>query len=223
MMQGGFPVDLILFAMVAAFLVLRLRSVLGRRTGFERPPQDVRPAGYEPRANKPAQDDAAMPAAAQGGHGLPDPNSALGRELARIVAADPAFDPRRFLDGAQGAFRMIVKAFAGGDRATLKSLLSEDTYAGFEQAITSREQLGEVQSTEIRAVQEVSIDATTLNGSVADVTVRFVTDQVNLTTGRTGEVTHGSDAVTELTDLWTFQRDLRSTDPTWKLVATRSA
>ncbi len=226
-MQGGFPVDLILFAMIAAFLVLRLRSVLGRRTGFERPPQE-RPAGYDPRGGRTiegaAEEVAPPPAgAAKGRHGLPDPRSPVGQALGRIIGVDPDFDPNRFLDGAETAFRMIVKAFAAGDRATLKALLSDDTYAGFEQAITAREQAGETQQTEIRGVQEVAVEAADLRGTVADVTVRFVTDQVNLTTGRNGEVTHGSDAVTELTDLWTFQRDLRSTDPTWRLVATRSA
>ena len=118
---------------------------------------------------------------------------------------------------------MIIAAFAAGDRATLRALLSDDTYAGFEQAITAREQAGESQRTELRAVHEMAIEAADLRGNVAEVTVRFVTDQVNLTTGRDGEVVTGSDAVTELTDIWTFQRDLTAADPTWKLVATRSA
>jgi predicted lipid-binding transport protein (Tim44 family) len=117
---------------------------------------------------------------------------------------------------------MIVTAFAAGDRATLKPLLSEETYAGFEQAITAREQAGESQRTEIRAVTELAIEEAGLHGSLADVAVRFTSDQINLTTAQDGSVVHGSDAVTELRDLWTFQRDLRSPDPTWRLVATRS-
>ena len=140
----------------------------------------------------------------------------------RIVAADPGFDPERFLDGAEGAFRMVIQAFATGDRQTLQALLSEDTYAGFEQAISAREQAGEQQRTELRAVNELAIDAADLRGSIADVTVRFVTDQINMTIGRGGDVVAGSDAITELTDLWTFQRDLNASDPTWKLVATHS-
>jgi predicted lipid-binding transport protein (Tim44 family) len=226
-MTGGFPVDLILFAMVAAFLVLRLRSVLGRRTGFERPQQpEARPPGYDTRAT-PQNDDVAEEVPALGGPGrgprvVPDPRTPLGQTLSRIAAADASFDPSRFLDGAEGAFRMIVTAFAAGDRETLAALLSEDTYIGFEQAIAAREAAGETQRTELRAVHELAIDAAELRGSVADITVRFVTDQINMTTGRDGEVVTGSDAVTELTDLWTFQRDLGGTDPTWKLVATRS-
>ncbi|MBX6743147.1 MAG: Tim44 domain-containing protein [Acetobacteraceae bacterium] len=228
-MAGGFPVELILLAMVAAFLVLRLRSVLGRRTGFERPPQanGPRPAGFDPRGPRTIDSHAeeVTPAAAgkRAARVLPDPRTPPGQALARISAADRSFDPQRFLDGAEGAFRMIVEAFANGDRATLRALLSDDTYASFEHAIAAREQAGEQQRTEIRSVNELGIEAADLRGSIADITVRFVTDQINMTTGRNGEVVSGSDAVTELTDLWTFQRDLNSPDPTWKLVATRSA
>ena len=141
---------------------------------------------------------------------------------AAIAGADTGFDPSRFLDGAEAAFRMIVQAFAAGDRDTLRALLSDDTYAGFAKALDAREAAGERQRTELRAVNEVAIESADLRGTVADVVVRFVTDQINMTTGRDGDVVSGSDAVTELTDLWTFQRDLRSADPTWKLVATRS-
>lgn len=217
-MSGGFPVDLILFAMVAAFLVLRLRSVLGRRTGFERPAQPEAAAGPAPRAL-----DVEPPPAAQAGQArqiLPDARSPAGRALARIREADPSFDASGFLSGAEGAFRMIVEAFAAGDRETLRNLLSDDTYAGFEAAITEREQAGYRQRTEIRSVTEAAIETADLRGGTADVTVRFVSDQVNMTLDATGQIVGGADAVTELTDIWTFQRDLHSDDPTWRLVAT---
>lgn len=212
-MSGGFPLDLILFGMVAAFLVLRLRSVLGRRTGFERPPATVavpRPVEAE-----------APPAPVI--RGVPDARGPVGQALSRIRGVDPSFDPASFLGGAEGAFRMIVEGFAAGNRSLLRDLLSEETYAGFEGAITDRESRNERQRTEIREVREASIEAADLRGTVADVTVRFVSDQVNLTTDAEGKPVAGADAVTELTDVWTFQRDLRSEDPTWKLVATRSA
>ncbi|MCO6419667.1 Tim44/TimA family putative adaptor protein [Siccirubricoccus sp. KC 17139] len=226
-MGGGFPIELILFAMIAAFLVLRLRSVLGRRTGYERPPApEAGAAGYDPRGGRVLEGEAqeVWPAAPQGQakRVVPDPRTPPGQALARIAAQDRSFQPERFLEGAEGAFRMVIQAFATGDRQTLRALLSDDTYAGFEQAITAREQAGEQQRTELRAVHELAIEEADLRGSVADVTVRFVTDQINMTVGRGGEVVAGSDAITELTDLWTFQRDLTSADPTWKLVATRS-
>jgi predicted lipid-binding transport protein (Tim44 family) len=225
-MTGG-TVEIILLAMVAGFLVLRLRSVLGRRQGFERPPQaDGRPAGYDPRGARPAdglpEEAPPAPAAPSGRRTIPDRRSPVGQALSRIAGADSAFDPSRFLDGAESAFRMIVQAFAAGDRGTLRALLSDDAYAGFAKVLDAREAAGERQRTEVRAVHEVAIEAADLRGKVADVTVRFVTDQINLTTGRDGEVVSGSDAITELTDLWTFQRDLTSADPTWKLVGTGS-
>ncbi len=224
-MSGGFPVDLILFAMVAAFLVLRLRSVLGRRTGFERPRREG-PGAYDPVRNAPADAASDLPPAQLPADGtrrlVPDPRSPAGSAIERIRGVDPSFEPVGFLHGAEGAFRMIVDAFAKGDRQTLRMLLSDDTYAGFEGEIARREQAGESQRSEVRAMQEAKLEAADLRGSVADVTVRFVSDQVNLTTAKDGSVVAGAEAVTELVDIWTFQRDLRSEDPTWKLVATRS-
>jgi predicted lipid-binding transport protein (Tim44 family) len=227
-MSGGFPIDLILFAMVAAFLVLRLRSVLGRRTGYERPRREGHGA-YDPAAARsaPASDvGAELPPPAQPEatrHVLPDPRSPVGQALLRIRGVDAGFEPEGFLHGAEGAFRMIVDAFARGDRDTLRLLLNDETFAGFEGEITRRSQAGETQRSEVRAIQETRIEAADLRGTVADITVRFVSDQVNLTTDRDGGVVAGAEAVTELTDLWTFQRDLRSQDPTWKLVGTQSA
>jgi predicted lipid-binding transport protein (Tim44 family) len=228
-MSGGFPVDLILFAMVAAFLVLRLRSVLGRRTGFERPRREG-PAAYDPQAVRsgPGADVAPeLPPAQIQPDGtrrtLPDPRSPVGQALVRIRGVDPSFEPEGFLHGAEGAFRMIVEAFARGDRKTLQMLLSDDTYAGFEGEISRREQAAETQRSEVRSIQETQIEAADLRGTIADVTVRIVSDQVNLTTAKDGGVVAGAEAVTELTDIWTFQRDLRSQDPTWKLVGTQSA
>lgn len=218
-MTAGLPIDLILFAMVAAFLVLRLRGVLGRRTGFERPRQEeAAPAGPSPR-----DAEAATPPTAAATSGIPDPRSPAGQALARIRDVDAAFDPARFLGGAEGAFRMIVQAFAAGDRATLRDLLSPEAFTGFDQAIGAREQAGETQRSEIRAIHDMAIDEADLRGSIADITVRIVSDQVNLTLARDGSVSAGAEAVTEITDLWTFQRDLRVPDPTWKLVGTRPA
>jgi predicted lipid-binding transport protein (Tim44 family) len=226
-MSGGFPVDLILFAMIAAFLVLRLRSVLGRRTGFERPPREDG-KGYDPRGPRPVDNDqpqlppATVSTASQARVSVPDPRSPVGQALMRIRGVDPGFEPNAFLAGAEGAFRMIVDAFARGDRQTLRALLSDDTYAGFEGEITRREGEGETQRSEVRAMQDMAIEAADLRGTVADVTVRFVSDQVNLTTARDGSIASGAEAVTELTDVWTFQRDLKNPDPTWRLVATQS-
>ena len=217
--SGGFPIDLILFGMIAAFLVLRLRSILGKRQGFERPPEAA------PRPDLHVVDDAAPytpPPAAQD-RALPDPASPLGRTLAAMQSIDDDFAPARFLDGGEQAFRMIVTAFAAGDRTALQPLLSADTYTAFDGAIAAREAAGETQRTEIRDIQAASIEAAELRGGLASITVHFTSDQVNLTLDRDGRETAGTDAVTEIRDIWTFERDLGAPDPTWRLVAARSA
>ena len=217
---GGFPIDLILFGMIAAFLVLRLRSILGRRTGFERsaPPQ-MPTAGPAPG---PVIEGRAEPAPATK-RAVPEPASALGQTLSRMASVDRSFEPVRFLDGAEKAFRIIVTAFAGGDRKTLRNLLADDTYNAFEHAITEREAAGHVQVSEIRGMENMAIEAAELRGNQASVTVRFVSDQLSLLRDKDGHYVSGTDAVTEITDLWTFERDLASRDPTWRLVAARSA
>ncbi len=217
----GFPIDLVLFGMIAAFLVLRLRSILGRRTGFERPPQPYQP--MQPNTAAPVIDAKAEPVPQSPARAVPDPAGPVGQTLARMQAVDRKFAPAGFLDGAEKAFAMIVGAFAGGDRVALRPLLSDDTYRAFETAIAGREAAGQTQISDLRGIQSATIEAAELRGTVAQITVRFVSDQVSLTRDKDGKEVSGTDAVTELTDLWTFERDLSASDPTWRLVAARSA
>jgi predicted lipid-binding transport protein (Tim44 family) len=220
---GDFPLDLVLFAMIAVFLVLRLRSVLGRRTGFERgsgaaSPVD-RPTPPGGAAAGPVIEGQAEAAPARP---VPESSSPLGGELARIHVIDRGFDPAHFLAGAEGAFRLIVGAFASGDRAALRPLLGDDIYASFDQVITAREQAGETQRSEIKAIPSATIEEANLRGSLASIAVRFVSDQVALTLDREGKPVAGADAATEIVDHWTFERDLTHPGPNWRLVATRS-
>ena len=224
--SGGFPIDLVLFGMIAAFLVLRLRSILGKRTGFERQTPPVQPGAARPAAGpiiearaEPPQPEAARPDAAQT---VPEPASPTGQALAQMRALDRAFDPARFLTGADQAFRMIVAAFAAGDRVALQSLLSDETYKAFEQAISARQKAGETQISEIKSMQRLSIEQAELKGRIGSVTVRIVSDQISYVKDKDGRILTGTDAVTEITDLWTFERDLSQRDPTWRLVAARS-
>ena len=224
MMGAGssFPIDLILFGMIAAFLVLRLRSILGRRTGFERQaPPFQPPAGQNAAA--PVIDGQAEPPAPAAARTVPDATGATGQTLARMRSIDHSFDPAAFLDGAEKAFRIIVTAFAAGDRATLRGLLSEDTYRAFEQAIAAREAAGQTQVSAIHAIHSATIENAELRGSVASITVRFVSDQISLTRDKDGHPVVGTDAVTEITDIWTFERNLSTRDPVWRLVSARSA
>jgi predicted lipid-binding transport protein (Tim44 family) len=217
---SGFPIDLVLFGMIAAFLVLRLWSILGKRTGFERPAPPVQ-APLRPASGPiiDAKPDPVAPAAAQS---VPDAASPTGLALARMREIDRNFDPARFLAGADQAFRLIVAAFAAGDRAALRPLLGDETYAAFEQAISAREKAGETQVSEIKTMQHLSVDSAELKGRVGLVTARIVSDQVSYTHDKDGRPLTGTDAVTEITDLWTFERDLSQQDPTWRLVAARS-
>jgi predicted lipid-binding transport protein (Tim44 family) len=222
--SGGFTIDLILFGMIAAFLVLRLKSILGKRTGFERPPQPARPI-EPPQTIDPVRKAAgpAQPAAAVSQRAVPEPVSALGQTLTRMTAIDRSFSPASFLDGAEKAFQIIVHGFAAGDRGTLQPLLAAETWKAFDLAITEREKAGHTQITEVRSIHSITIETAELTGTVASIGVRIVSDQVNMTQTQSGQILAGTDAVTEINDLWTFERDLAQASPIWHLVAARSA
>jgi predicted lipid-binding transport protein (Tim44 family) len=151
---------------------------------------------------------------------LPDPASPPGQALTRMQRIDRNFSAEKFLDGAEGAFRIIVAAFAAGDRATLRPLLDQTTFAAFDAAATAREARGETQRTEVRSIQSSTIEAAALAGNCADITVRFVSDQVSLVSDAAGKPLSGTDAVTEIVDVWTFQRDLSLADPAWRVTRT---
>lgn len=219
--NSGFPIDLVLFGMIAAFLVLRLRGILGKRTGYEHPPQPYVPP--EGAARGPIIEGRAEPVTAPTSRVLPDPASPAGQALLQMQSVDRSFVPGGFLDGAEKAFRMIVTAFAAGDRATLRNLLSGETLAAFEAAIAGRESAGHQQRSEIRAIPSATVETAALNGTIATVTVRFVSDQISLTVDANQHPVAGTDAVTEITDLWSFERDLSKPDPIWRLISARSA
>lgn len=229
-LAGNFPVDLVLLGLFAAFLVLRLRSVLGKRTGLERPaapPPAMRGMSgpiIEARAE-------ALPAGPD--RKLPDPASPVGITLARIRERERGFDAAAFLMQAEASFRRIVQAFAEGDRATLRGSLTSDACTAFETAIAAREQAGETQRAEIRAITQMQIEGANLSQVdgiwQASIEVRFVSDQVSVLLGRNGQPVSGADAVTELADLWTFERWIggpktpEAGAQPWRLAAARSA
>ncbi len=215
---GKIPIDLILFGMIALFLVLRLRSILGRRQGFEAVPEMPSRRGVGPVIEGRAERVPPAPARA-----LPDAASEAGQVLAAMRGVDKSFSPATFLSGAEGAFRMIVTAYAAGERDKLRPLLTVETYAAFEQAITAREALGQTQRTEVRSVLEAGIEHASLMGTLASITVRFVSHQIAMTLGADGAILAGADAVTELADVWTFERDLKQSGTVWRLAAAHSA
>ena len=220
-MENSFQfLDIILFAGVAGFLLFRLRSVLGRRTGNERrrlDPFAQRPVAPPPPGTSPfnvAPANTARPAPA-----------AIGTDgLAALRAADPSFDPDAFLAGARTAFEMIVKAFAAGDTATLQPLLAPDVFAAFSEAIQARQAAKETHETKIVAIKVAVIEQVAVENANGLVTVKLVTDQINVTRTADGAVVEGdADKAVEKTDFWTFSRPLRSRNPNWILVATHSS
>lgn len=239
-MQNVFDIYTIIFLALAVFIFLRLRSVLGQRTGRERPPYDpysarepVRPATEKVVALPPRQaEPMAAPKPAEPAEprepgdrwkGIAEAGSPVAVGLEGIVAADPAFDGKHFVAGARGAYEMIVGAFAEGDRRTLKNLLSRDVYDGFDAAIGEREKRGETVETRFVSIDTADIVAAELKAKTAQVTVRFHSKLITATRDGNGNVIDGSaERVTDITDVWTFARDVSSRDPNWKLVATEA-
>jgi predicted lipid-binding transport protein (Tim44 family) len=238
-MRDVFDIYTIIFLALAVFIFLRLRSVLGQRTGRERPPYDpyaarepVRPApekvvalpnrAPEAASVKPAEP--AEPATpSERWKGVAALGSPLAGGLDAIIAGDPNFDHKHFLTGARAAYEMIVNAFAEGDRRTLKNLLSREVYDGFETAITEREKRGETVESRFVSIDNAEITAAELRQRTAQLTVRFQSKLVSVTRDKSGSVIDGNaDKVTDVTDVWTFARDLSSRDPNWKLVATEA-
>lgn len=223
-MNDGFPyMDIVFFAVVAIFLVLRLRSVLGRRTGEESPP---RWTGSDRPGQAPEQ------SAADNVIDLPRARKSVeapiftgpGAEgLKAIAKIDSGFTQDGFLAGARGAFEVIVSAYAAGDKKALRPLLADSVYHPFVQAIDARQTDGEYLESELIGFKTVTVVGASLQGSVATVQVRFHSQQVNVMRNKTGQVIDGDpNHITDIIDEWTFSRDLKNRDPNWQLIATRT-
>lgn len=220
-MGGGFQFfDIILFAILALFLIYRLGSVLGRRHDDQNHRTD--PFGISSEKNDTKGDNVITMRGRADSPGEPESGmDSLEAGLAQIKSVDRSFREREFLKGARNAFEMIVEAFAKGDGKILKSLLDGPVYENFAAAIREREKAGHELETTLVGIEESEIVAAAMDGSVAKVTVKFVTGQVNCTRDPEGQVVDGHpNAVVTVTDIWTFSRDTRSRDPNWLLVAT---
>lgn len=229
-MEGFQFIDIIILAMVAGFIGLRLRNVLGRRTGHE-PGRDSPPEQAYSRGSANSSDNVVtLPSAGQrrGRNGALDIEPAyqgtpMEAGIVQIKMADPAFGVDRFLEGAAKAFEMSVTAYARGDTDTLRPLLSDDVYAEFASAIQEREERGETMETELVILKPPKAESIVVEGTRATIEVRFQSEQVNIIKNSAGEVVDGDrEHVDSVTDIWSFARDLSSRDPNWILVATRS-
>lgn len=212
--EGAQVYLVILFAAIAAFLALRLYSVLGKRTGHEQP----LPRPAEERVGAPQMPRTIdIPAEVRDTGPRPLESGAEGG-LRALVAADPSFDVGQFVEGAKSAYRMILEAFWKGDRETLEWLVDAEVRDSFIAAIDARETAGETLDNRLISIERATISDIALDGRVARITVRFDADIAAVTRDKDGNVIAGSlsDAV-QTHDAWTFSRTLGSGDPNWKL------
>ena len=234
-----FPFDTstLIFAALAIFFVWKLRSVLGQRTGSEETRSDPPPRGptSDPRqvASPTASNVIKLPGAAvaeAASEAAPDRwgsfaerGSTVAAGLTAIAGKEPSFEPGAFIAGARSAYEMIVVAFAAGDRKTLKSLLAPDVFESFEQAIAAREARSETMTTTLVSIDKATLIDAQLRGSMAQVSVRFLTKLINVTRDKAGTAVDDMQGkVTDSVDMWTFARDVASRDPNWRLIATES-
>jgi predicted lipid-binding transport protein (Tim44 family) len=239
-LESEYEVDIytIIFLALAVFIFLRLRNVLGQRTGSERPPYDraarnviqgapdkkVVPMPGTVIDQAPLAPTADVVPPSDRWKGLAEPGTPLAQGLDSIAAQDSAFDPRHFLSGARSAYEMIVMAFANGDRRSLKDLLSAEVYESFETAIKDREKHEQKTETRFVSIDKAELVGAEVRDRTAQLTVRFVSQMISVTRDKADTIVDGNpDKVADITDVWTFARDITSRDPNWKLVGTGSA
>ncbi|MBL8549877.1 MAG: Tim44 domain-containing protein [Hyphomonadaceae bacterium] len=193
-------IELLVLAIVAGVVLAKLYSVLGRRTGAERPTPPAPPQTSSAQGGDLARDmgSARAPVA-------PPVGGPASGGLGKIMRADPSFDPSAFVVGARGAYEMIVGAFASGDRETLKPLLTDRVFAAYAKAIDERNARGE-KGAELVRLKTAEIADADLAGETAQVAVKFE-----------AELAEGATGLRDTAEKWTFERDVRSADPNWKL------
>ena len=213
---------ILVLAMVAGIILFRLYSVLGRRTGNERPPSErLERVGGATEPPKPAENVVLLPDRAARAEPQQSPEDALGRALLDIKLADRGFESDHFIEGARKAYEMIVTAFAHGDRAALRPLLSDEVYATFDHVISDRESKQQKVEFTFVGFRDARITAASLKKTLAEITVSFAAQFISATTEGEGKVVDGdSKTVRDVTDVWTFERNVRASDPNWRLVAT---
>ena len=238
-MNGSFDISTLVFAILAIFVVWKLRSVLGQRTGSERPPVDPfakRGAADQPKIGPvpaergtviPMPGAAAPPVApandAARWTGFAAPGSPIAAGLDEVVKADPGFNVGQFMDGARLAYEAIITAFAKGDKQTLAPLLAKEVFDGFAAAIDQRQAKGETVETTFVALDSAVIEDAQVRGRNEQITLLFETQLITVTRDKAGAVVDGNpEAVANISDHWTFAREITSRDPNWRLVATEA-
>jgi predicted lipid-binding transport protein (Tim44 family) len=228
----NFDVSTVVFAVIAIFVVFKLRSVLGTRTGAERRPMDPTPPQRAPDVARTGNVIPLAPSARNGGvasvpadrwKGFAEPGSPVEAGLDAIAVAEAGFGAASFISGARAAYEMIVGAFAAGDLATLRRLLAPDVFANFSKAIEARRAADEKMTTTLVSIDASDIVDARAAGSTASVAVRFAAKLASATLDKAGAVIEGSTTqVVDHLDVWTFTRQLGARDPNWLLAATET-
>lgn len=249
-MSEIFDTTTIITIVAAVFILMRLRSVLGKRTGHQKPPFEPFEIDRKTREAKPKNQKTLAHNESNNADNvisLPDkdgpkkkstrsltpaeiavneyakPGTKLNKQLKQIAEVDTGFNPNQFIDGAKMAYELIVSSFADGDKKTLKNLLSKEVFAGFSAAISQRESNGETVQSSFVGIEKCQIKQAEIIGKEAHLTVEFISQIISSTINANGDVISGDpEQVDEVKDIWTFAKDIRSKDPNWKLVATES-
>ena len=242
-MDGNINIVMLLSLVVAIVAILKLRSVLGKRTGDDEARIDRQMRARQAREEAAAAGDKVVTLPSRHHDDgtqreIPEPEQdpieervqsfgvkidAARKGLIAIGHKEPSFDPRQFMDGAKQAYEMIVTAFAEGNRGSLKNLLSEEVFAGFDAAIAERETRGDQIDQSFVGIHRSEIVDASLEGSEANVSIKFLSQLITATRDSNGEVISGdAQKVQEVTDIWTFARDVSSANPNWLLIATQA-
>ncbi|MEM9221369.1 MAG: Tim44/TimA family putative adaptor protein [Pseudomonadota bacterium] len=239
-MSDIFGIENLIILAIAVAIFLRLRSVLGRRTGNERQPYDPYTAKPGGKGQAESAPDNVVSLPRQGGGGQSAPAGPVDLDerlkgvarkgtplfdgLTEVIESDPSFEPKRFVEGAQMAYEMIVTSFANGERDTLRPLLSPEVFDGFDAAIGAREGEGQTMSTTLIGIERITITEASVRDERARVTTRVDSQMITATYDKAGDLISGDpNKVSDVVDVWTFERDVQSKDPNWMLVATESA
>lgn len=213
--------EILILAAVAGFLAFKLYTVLGKRTGHERPPEDRLGLGQRRAETAPQiltnKETSSTPAAVEA------PSNPIAAALVDIKLADKHFDTDRFVSGARAAYEMIVTAFAKGDRPTLQRLLSDDVYNTFDGAIRAREAKKERVEFTFQQLKSARITGAELKNQAAEITITFESQFLLAGYDAEGKLIEGDPKAPHVvTDIWTFARETVAADPNWTLVATAS-
>tara|TARA_A100000164_G_scaffold222956_1_gene197740 strand:- start:503 stop:1159 length:657 start_codon:yes stop_codon:yes gene_type:complete len=214
-MSDGFAFfDIIIFAMLAIYLVFQLRRVLGRKTEIEKPTANQ----FSEERERTAKDETIIPLNSRGQEEIDSANG-----ITKLRQLDASFNEKEFISGSRSAFSWIVAGFADGDTNRLEPLLGPKLFKSFKQAILERTNAGEKLETNIITIKSAQINEVVVEGHTATVTVEFISDQIKVLRDSEENIIDGdADTIESLTDLWTFNRDITSTNPNWILTRTET-